>query len=334
MGFSVIHIEKGTAGKAGGLGSHIDRSKDVPNANPELTQYNGRVDLKKSSPASVKWTQEKNTVSLQKRINDRIKEGYTGNTAIRKDAVTHLNVVMTGSHEDMKRITNDKQLKEWANDNYKFASERFGKENIVEFTIHVDERTPHIHCVVVPLTADGRLSAKEVMGNRIKMSDLQEKYGAAMQKYNLDRGVKGSKATHDSIQEYYARINSVESSVAKINPPTLTMLKVEEPPRVLLNPKEWSKSQSERIFNNLKDQYNEREKVLKQNTEKIIEAKNISLTKRTEESIRLRKENAQLRGKVEEQDRILHPEKYPQQQMKEQDKSRNIDRDSTRGMRR
>lgn len=121
----------------------------------------------------------KNTDSLQTRINNRIKEGYTGKTAIRKDAVTHLNVVMSGSHEDMIRITNDKKMVECANDNFKFAYDRFGKENIVEFAIHVDERTPHIHCIVVPLNSEGRLSAKEVMGNRTKMTELQEKYGRA-----------------------------------------------------------------------------------------------------------------------------------------------------------
>ena len=40
MGFAVLHIEKGTAGKAGGLGSHIDRTKKVLNADPKLSEKN------------------------------------------------------------------------------------------------------------------------------------------------------------------------------------------------------------------------------------------------------------------------------------------------------
>ena len=40
MGFAVLHIEKGTAGKAGGLGSHIDRTKTVLNADPKLSGNN------------------------------------------------------------------------------------------------------------------------------------------------------------------------------------------------------------------------------------------------------------------------------------------------------
>lgn len=40
MGFAVLHIEKGTAGKASGLGSHIDRTKKVLNADPKLSEKN------------------------------------------------------------------------------------------------------------------------------------------------------------------------------------------------------------------------------------------------------------------------------------------------------
>lgn len=191
MRFAVIYIKKGTAGKAGGLGSHIDRSKHVPNVNPELSQYNARIDIGLSNSQMALWTKDKNTDSLQTRINNRIKEGYTGKTAIRKDAVTHLNVIMSGSHEDMIRITNEKKLVEWANDNFKFACDRFGKENIVEFAIHVDERTLHIQCIVVPLNSDGRLSAKELMGNRTKMNELQaqEKESRLRKQYAQLKGV-------------------------------------------------------------------------------------------------------------------------------------------------
>lgn len=256
MRFAVIHIKKGTAGKAGGLGSHIDRSKHVPNVNPELSQYNARIDIGLSNSQMALWTKDKNTDSLQTRINNRIKEGYTGKTAIRKDAVTHLNVVMSGSHEDMIRITNDKKMVECANDNFKFACDRFGKENIVEFAIHVDERTPHIHCIVVPLNSDRRLSAKEVMGNRTKMTELQEKYGRAMKSYDLERGIKGSKATHDTIQEYYARINQ------RINPEphrkieiTITIAiqdipKIEKP--LLIGREKWKQEQNEIILSKVK----------------------------------------------------------------------------------
>ena len=87
MGFAVLHIEKGTAGKAGGLGSHIDRTKNVPNADPALSEKNFyvRTDFEKGL---VYLTTNREIKTLQERINGRIQEGYKGKTAIRKDAVT------------------------------------------------------------------------------------------------------------------------------------------------------------------------------------------------------------------------------------------------------
>lgn len=161
MGFAVLHIEKGTAGNVSGLGNHIDRTKHVLNANPELSGQNFyiRPDI---SSNRVFFVKERDKRPLKERIKSRIQEGYKGKAAIRKDAVTHLKLVLTGSHKEMKEIEKDPQkLKDWARTNYVFVGEHFGYKNIVEFSCHLDERTPHIHCVVVPLTKDGRLSAKE-----------------------------------------------------------------------------------------------------------------------------------------------------------------------------
>lgn len=89
--------------KAGGLGSHIDRTKNVPNADPALSEKNFyvRTDFEKGL---VYLTTNREIKTLQERINGRIQEGYKGKTAIRKDAVTHLNIVLTGSHKEMKAI--------------------------------------------------------------------------------------------------------------------------------------------------------------------------------------------------------------------------------------
>lgn len=214
MGFAILHIEKGTTGKGQGLGNHIDRTKNVPNADPDKRRLN--LFVHRGLKGCFKVSNEPNPISLQDRINARIKEGYKGKTVIRKDAVTHLNIVLTGSHDEMMDIVQDAdKYKIWLSVNYLWARETYGEDNIVEFALHRDERTPHIHLVVVPLTADGRLSAKEVMGNRLKMSATQDSYALAMMKQfgnKLGRGIKGSTATHDSIKEFYARINDLQSN--------------------------------------------------------------------------------------------------------------------------
>lgn len=309
MGFAVLHIEKGTAGKAGGLGSHIDRTKNVPNADPALSEKNFyvRTDFEKGL---VYLTTNREIKTLQERINGRIQEGYKGKTAIRKDAVTHLNIVLTGSHKEMKAIEGDaEKLRNWAYLNYAFVAERFGYKNIVEFSCHCDERTPHVHCVVVPLTKDGRLSAKEVMGNRHKMSELQDSYGKLMQnKFGLQRGIKGSTATHDTVKEYYARINQ------RIMYPSITVDHLSNAPKIptppLIGRESWAERQNKAIsdaFFNLSDQY--QTQVQKKASKAISDAYTNKL--QTEERLdRLRKENAQLKGIIKEQDRKLNPEKY------------------------
>lgn len=313
MGFAVLHIEKGTAGKAGGLGSHIDRTKKVLNADPKLSEKNLFYHLGENGKVYV-YDNFKNRRSLQERINRRIQEGYKGKTAIRKDAVTHLNVILTGSHKEMTAIgENPERLTQWMNENYRFVSERFGGKNVVDFTLHMDERTPHIHCVVVPLTRDGRLSAKEVMGDRRKLSELQDCYGKVMQnKFGLQRGIKGSTATHDSVREYYARINECVSSMAnegiKIPEVFITPPQIDIPP--LMGRENWAKKQNQAIYKAFSSGAKDiLQKIQKRDTAQIRDENN-SKMKLTEANQRLKKENAQLHAIIKRQDKELHPERY------------------------
>lgn len=309
MAFAVLHIEKGTTGKASGLGSHIDRTKRVLNADPLLSEKNFflRYDAMYNRIQFYRNGSERNELPLGERIQKRIEEGYKGKTAIRKDAVTHLNIILTGSHDRMQDIANDSEkLKNWAADNFRFVCNRYGHLNVVEFAVHMDERTPHIHCVVVPLTKDGRLSAKSVMGDRRAMSRLQDDYGKAMQeKYGLQRGIEGSTATHDSVREYYGRIKEslkfepYRNPEIEVFPP-----RIDNPP--LINRQKWAETQnkaiSEAFFSMARKLFNV---ITKTAENHVREAENSSIRK-DEELNRLRKENAQHRG----QDRRNHPERY------------------------
>jgi hypothetical protein len=165
------------------LGSHIDHSRS--HLNEELSP------LKSGN--------------LSRDIETRIHVGYTGSKAIRHDAVRGLGVMLTGSHERMKEIESDPALFEsWKKANYEFACREFGSENIVRFTLHRDEKTPHIHCVFVPITKDGHLSAKSFMNDRGAMRSYQDRYAKAMGKFGLERGIEqnltGNK--YDLIKEF------------------------------------------------------------------------------------------------------------------------------------
>ena len=160
---------------------------------------------------------------LTTRVNARIAEGYTSKTALRKDAVKQLNVIMSGTSEGFEKMDGT-TLQKWALENYRFLALEYGHENIVGFVGHLDEKTPHIHATIVPLTPDGRLSAKEIVGNNKKLAELQDRYATAMQSFGLERGERGSKVTHRTTQEYYKGVNSLElQNAAKIAPIELEM---------------------------------------------------------------------------------------------------------------
>lgn len=135
-----------------------------------------------------------------------------------------IRVLLTGTHEDMERITNKGRLDEWCNDNLKYLADTFGKENIVSAVLHMDEQTPHIHATLVPIvkgerkrkkkeeqvkkryrkkpTDTARLCADEIM-TRAKLKSYQDTYAQAMSGYGLQRGIDGSEAKHITTRQYY-----------------------------------------------------------------------------------------------------------------------------------
>jgi hypothetical protein len=71
---------------------------------------------------------------------------------------------------------------------------------------------------VVPLTQDKRLSAKEFIGSRDKMRADQTSYASCVADLGLERGIEGSKATHQTIQQYYAAVERGVKDRATISP--------------------------------------------------------------------------------------------------------------------
>ena len=206
MGFAVYHTEKGT-GSGGGVGNHIDRSKGMEHtykhADPDRILLNRNL-IPKNDFSGMK---------LSDAINERIKDGYKAKRAPRRDSVKYLSHVLTGSHKDMKRIFKDQgEKKAWLQKNYDFISSEFGKDNIVRFTLHLDEKTPHVHAVTVPLTDDGRLSAKEVFGNKKDLSARQDRYAETMKEFGLQRGLKRTGIKHENAKDYYSRIEQARNN--------------------------------------------------------------------------------------------------------------------------
>lgn len=198
MAKAVLHFQKNGAIKGGSLGPHIDREEgkeySYRHADPKLKKDNIFLNISKYCK-----------MPYNEAIKARIVEGYTGKKNLRKDAVWSINTILSGSAEQMQEIRNNKKLfAQWIEENRRFCEENFGKENITRFAVHLDEKTPHIHCVFVPITPDGRLSAKDFIGNGKKLENLQTQYAQRMQKFGLERGVKSDRK-HHTTEEYRRR---------------------------------------------------------------------------------------------------------------------------------
>ena len=122
---------------------------------------------------------------------------------IRKNAVYAVELVLTFSPGAIKT----EQMKEWAGANVKWMSQLFGSQNIIGAYLHLDEETPHIHAMVIPIDERGKLNAKAFLGGTSqRMRDLQTDYAKEMARFGLERGVdkKITKARHKSTATWRA----------------------------------------------------------------------------------------------------------------------------------
>jgi hypothetical protein len=127
---------------------------------------------------------------------------------VRADQVRAVEVIMTGSPEAFKRDENgravDYSKSKWAQDNLHFLQNKYGKENVVSFMLHQDEKTPHVHAVIVPITPDGRLAAKELFTPQT-LRELQTEYAQAMQAHGMERGIEHSQTKHQAQRRVYGQ---------------------------------------------------------------------------------------------------------------------------------
>ncbi|MBC6608755.1 plasmid recombination protein [Hymenobacter sp. BT188] len=128
---------------------------------------------------------------------ERIQE--LGLKRLRSDAVRAVEVLLTASPEAFRRDAQgraaDMRDAPWTRDNLRFLQQHLGERNVVSFTLHQDEVTPHVHAVVIPITEDGRLSARDVFSPK-SLRQLQTDYAQAMAAYGVRRGVHYSTAIH------------------------------------------------------------------------------------------------------------------------------------------
>lgn len=135
-------------------------------------------------------------IDYLKTVKDKIEQNVETNRAIRKDAVVMCEFVVTSDREffDVLDMVDPAQQKVFFKEAYSFLKDRYGEENIVHAAVHLDEKTPHMHVGMVPVTEENKLSAKQIF-NRKELVSLQDDFHAYMVEkgFYLERGISSDK---------------------------------------------------------------------------------------------------------------------------------------------
>lgn len=131
----------------------------------------------------------------------------------RKNAVLALEYLITASPEFFK--SNPPEVwRKYLHDQLEMVQGYYGKSNVVSAVLHLDESTPHISVQVVPLL-NGKLNARALIGTREACSVVQDLAGDVGQPYGLERGLKGSKAVHKDIKQWYEELKPAMGKAIK-----------------------------------------------------------------------------------------------------------------------
>lgn len=198
-----MRIEKRGIQNIGGMEMHNERKTDNhsnEDINKELTHLNYNLIECKNYKKSI-----------QKELDER----YKSDRKIRVDAVLAVEVLFTSDNEFFKSL-NTKQEKLYFEKSLEFLKDFVGEKNVISATVHRDEKTPHLHAVFTPITADGRLHFKSFINGKNDMIKLQDNYYKYISKYfpELERGKSADKTQrkHLNVAEY-KEVSNLESEL-------------------------------------------------------------------------------------------------------------------------
>ena len=252
-----------------GLASFIHTMMTKKSTYCTITYYNSYIDLvkdyKKQHDEKQKTERENRKKSFSQMLDD-------SNSVIADE------LLFTSDNEFFKNMSKNEIIK-WANCCMDFVYKDIGYEKwqVLNATIHLDEKTPHLHCVVVPLIKkyDKRsdkekwtISKKHYMKDKNYLSTLQDKYHERMisNGYDLDRGIKNNDNEQIDIKQYkkITRKLNIEltSKNEKLNKSMLELEQKMESNKETIFDKEYIKVK--------KDTFDSMNKVIEQ-TKKVME---------------------------------------------------------------
>jgi hypothetical protein len=196
MAYGICRISKLKGGGIAASELHTLRKRETPNANPDIDNIR-----------FIGQPYRLDGPNLETLVKQRIGEQH-----IRSNAVQCVEMLLTASPEYFRPNNTDQagyydshRLQEFQQATHRWLERSYG-DRIVRAELHLDEATPHVHAYLVPLDNNGKLNCRALFGGREKLHHLQDSFAQAVEHLGLERGIKGSRANHTEIKEYYAAI--------------------------------------------------------------------------------------------------------------------------------
>lgn len=201
MAYAILRTTKlKSRGEIAGSLSHTHRTRLTPNADPDrahLNEHHGPGD-----PAEILAT-----------IRARLPRKR------RKDAVLCLEYFVGASPE---WFTDDQDGAGYFAAAVDWLKHKHGAGNVIAWSVHRDETSPHLVAYVLPFDKAGKLNAKAFTGGKAKLSAMQTHFAATVgAPFGLLRGIEGSKAKHTSVASFYAGLGRAERKQGTITPAML-----------------------------------------------------------------------------------------------------------------
>ena len=185
--YGILRFKKYKGPAISPIEAHNERTKEQYASNPDIDTSRSRYNLHLVQPQG-KYREEADRMIA------------AAHCRVRKDSVRVVEALVTASPEFFKDKTN-REIRAYFAYALKFLEDRQRPDTFLSAVVHMDEKTPHLHLCFVPLTADGRLSAKEIIGNRKNLVRWQDEFWQHMVKQypELERGESASQTGREHI---------------------------------------------------------------------------------------------------------------------------------------
>ena len=185
--YAIMRFMKYKGPEIGKIEAHDERTKESYASNPDIDPGRTHLNFHLVEP------QGRYRTEAERQIRE-------AGCRTRTDSVRLVETVITASPEFFQGKSM-KEIRAFFREALEFIKQKQNPDTIISAVVHMDEKTPHMHLSFVPLTEDGRLSAKEIIGNKKKLIKWQDAYWEHMVKRfpELERGLSASETGRDYI---------------------------------------------------------------------------------------------------------------------------------------